>query len=152
MNPNHLFRLRNGALLVLLATPYCALAQTPADAALGNWLNDTKDVKTLFFKCGDKVCGKIVWMKEPNHPNGQPKLDVNNPDPKRRNQPILNLVPLRDFAFNGTNAWEDGKIYNGENGREYDCKLTLVGKNELEVRGYVGVPMLGKSMTWTRVP
>lgn len=144
-------RRRFAPLLGLLAAPFFARAQAPADAALGTWLTDTQDVKVQVFKCKDKLCGKIVWMKQPNEANGQHKLDPKNPDPQRRGQPILNSVLMRDFAFSGDNVWEDGKIYDARSGKDYSCKMTLVNKNELGVRGFVGFSMLGKTSTWTRV-
>ncbi len=58
---------------------------------------------------------------------------------------------MRDFAFSGDNVWEDGKIYDARSGKDYSCKMTLVNKNELGVRGFVGFSMLGKTSTWTRV-
>lgn len=146
MPANHLSRLA-----LLLAVPFWSFAPAPTDAASGTWLTATKDVKMRLFRCGDKLCGKIVWMQQPNEANGQPKLDLKNPHPKQRGQPQLNSTPMRDFTYDGHRTWADGKLYDGRTGREYACKLTLVSQNELEVRGYVGVSLLGKSTTWTRV-
>ncbi|AMR29405.1 hypothetical protein A0257_21430 [Hymenobacter psoromatis] len=139
-------------LALLLAVPFWSLAQAPADAALGTWLTESKDVKMRLFRCGDKLCGKIAWMQQPNEANGQPKRDLKNPDPTQRSQPQLNATPMRDFTYDGHRTWADGKLYDGRTGREYSGKLTLVSQNELEVRGYVGFSLLGKSTTWTRVP
>jgi uncharacterized protein (DUF2147 family) len=58
---------------------------------------------------------------------------------------------MYNFKYDGGNVWSDGKIYNPEDGKEYNCKMTLEGPNTLLVRGYVGISLFGKTQTWTRV-
>jgi uncharacterized protein (DUF2147 family) len=122
-----------------------------ADAILGNWLSAEKKSKIEIFKKGKKYFGKIVWMKEPNMKNGKPKLDFQNPDEKKRKQPILGLEILKDFVYDGDFEWEDGTIYDPRDGETYSCDMTLLeNKNELEIRGYIGISLFGKTTTWTR--
>ena len=132
-----------------LAAPLLASAQ--ADAAVGTWLNAEKDGKVLIYNCGDRLCGKIVWMKQPTGPDGRPLLDVQNPDAKLRNVPVLNSVLLKNFAFAGGNGWKDGTIYDARSGRTYSSKMTLVTKNKLDLRGFIGFSFIGQTTTWTRV-
>ena len=90
-------------------------------------------------------------MKEPLDPKtDKPRTDINNPDSKKKSVPILGLVNLRGFEFDGS-EWAEGKVYDPENGKEYSCKMTLKDPNTLDVRGYIGFSMLGRTETWKRV-
>jgi uncharacterized protein (DUF2147 family) len=95
--------------------------------------------------------GHIVWLKKPTHDNGKPKLDQNNPDINKRNNPILGLRIVLGFEYKGQNLWENGVIYDPENGRTYSCKAELIDTNTLAVRGYVGISLVGRTDNWTRV-
>ncbi|MEZ0538184.1 DUF2147 domain-containing protein [Fibrella arboris] len=122
------------------------------DAVLGTWLNGTKKGRIQIYKQGDKYFGKLVWLIEPNDPaTGKPKLDKNNPDASLKSRPLQNLNIMTGFSYDSGNVWEDGKIYNPEDGKTYSCKMTLKNPNTLDVRGYVGISLIGKSQTWTRV-
>jgi uncharacterized protein (DUF2147 family) len=128
-----------------LLVPAVSLANNSnADVILGEWLSQEKDGKISIFKQGDKFYGKISWGKTPG------KKDVNNPDPKLKNRDIVGLVILQDFKFNGS-TWEDGKIYDPKSGKTYDCIIKSKDNNKiLEIRGYIGSPIFGRTATWTR--
>ena len=133
--------------LTFLATRFCCLAQ--ADQIEHLWFNEEKTAKIQVYKATDnKFYGKIVWLKEPDR-DGKPKTDINNPDEKRRNDPELGLVVLKGFSKDGEHGYQDGKIYDPKNGKTYSCKMTLNG-NQLDVRGYVGFSLLGRTTKWTR--
>lgn len=117
---------------------------------IGRWYTTDNAGIVEIYQCGTKLCGKITWLKEPNQDNGKPKVDENNPDASKRNQPIIGLVILKGFVADGDNKWEDGEIYDPENGKTYSCKMSLNG-NTLEVRGYIGVSLFGRTEKWTRV-
>lgn len=130
----------------------CVFSQNNADACLGTWLTGSKKGHVQIYKQGDKYFGKIVWLKEPNDPaTGKPKLDAKNPDAQKKSLPILGLVNLRDFKYDGDNVWENGKIYDPENGKEYSCKMRLINANQLDVRGYIGISLMGRTDNWVRV-
>lgn len=122
------------------------------DAIVGTWLTGSKNGRVQIYKQGSQYFGKIVWLKEPNDPKtNQPKTDSNSPDSQKKAQPLLGLVNLRNFSYAGENVWDQGKVYDPENGKEYSCKLTLRNNNTLDVRGYVGISLLGRTDTWQRV-
>ena len=140
--------------LILLAP---IVVYAGADDILGVWDNQEKSAKIELFKCGEKYCGKIVWLKEPNYPEGSgegvpgtPKLDNNNPDPDQRKTPRLGLAIVRDFVHAGENKWVDGKVYDPKNGKTYSGKMTLVSPKQLEMRGFIGISLFGRTATWTR--
>lgn len=131
--------------MAMLVVPNISLANNSnSDVILGEWLSQEKDGKISIFKQGDKFYGKISWGKTPG------KKDVNNPDPKLKNRDIVGLVILQDFKFTGS-TWEDGKIYDPKSGKTYDCIIKSKDNNKiLEIRGYIGTPMFGRTATWTR--
>lgn len=113
------------------------------------WFNQEKTAKIQVYKAKDnKFYGKIIWLQEPEK-GGKPKVDEHNPDAKQRNQPILGLVVLKGFVKDGDHGYEDGTIYDPKNGKTYSCKITYKGST-LDVRGYVGISMLGRTTTWTK--
>ncbi len=127
------------------------LAQVKADDIVGVWLTAGKEpAKIQIFKSGEKYFGKITWLTYPEE-NGKPRIDNNNPDRTKRNNQIIGLVILNGFQFDGKEEWEDGRIYDPENGKTYSCYLSLKDRITLNVRGYVGISLFGRTETWTRV-
>lgn len=137
-------------LVVLLALFSCSVWAQKADAILGAWTNANGQDHILIYNRGDKFFGKLDWIKFPNDENGKPKTDKNNPDPALRSRPDLGLELLKDFTFDGDNVYSGGTIYDPKNGKTYSCKMTLDG-NKLIIRGYIGISLFGRSVTWTRV-
>ncbi|MEZ0487319.1 DUF2147 domain-containing protein [Fibrella aquatica] len=137
-------------LVTFLATAFRS-SDNP-DAVVGTWLNGTKKGRVQIYKQGNKYFGKLIWLIEPNDPaTGKPKLDFRNPDDKLKSRPMMNLNIMTGFTYDGDNVWDDGKIYNPEDGKTYSCKMTLKNPNTLDVRGYMGISLIGKTQTWTRV-
>ena len=48
------------------------------------------------------------------------------------------------------NEWEEGKIYDPKSGNDYSCEIKMTDANTLEVRGYVGISMFGRTDVWKR--
>lgn len=119
------------------------------DAVSGIWYNEKKTAKIKIYKATDGLYyGKIDWLKIPNR-NGKPKVDFHNPDKSKRNNPILGLTILKGFKKADEDLFDDGTVYDPENGKTYSCKITVVDDN-LEVRGYVGISLFGRTTTWTK--
>lgn len=140
--------LRSLLMLVLLgAASGVAIAQ---DAIERIWYNQEKTAKVQIFKATDgKYYGKIVWLKEPNNEEGKPKVDKNNPDIAKKSTPLMGLQLLKGFKKDGDNEYADGTIYDPKNGKTYSCKITRKGET-LDVRGYVGISLIGRTTTWTK--
>jgi uncharacterized protein (DUF2147 family) len=128
------------AALALIATP--VLAQTAEDA-IGVWENPENKSHTEFYKCGDGVCGKIVKVVD-----GQ-KTDDKNPDPAKRNRPIVGLVIMEGAKKAGPNKWA-GTVYIRTEGKSYSGTVTVKSKNELDLSGCVAA-IFCKTTTLTRV-
>lgn len=129
---------------------FASVAWAQSVSPLGVWTNQEGKAKFEIYKCGDNLCGKIVSLKEPNR-NGKAKVDEHNPDTKYQNRPLMGLVFLKGFQYDGNNKWDDGTIYDPESGKTYSCYMKMLGKNVMEVKGYIGISLIGRAQTWTRV-
>lgn len=135
------------ALMLGLALPVHA---EPAPQVVGRWLSEARDGVIDIYPCGDKLCGKLVWIKTPFDREGKPMTDINNPKPELRSRPRCNLVMLGEFKPTGPNEWGDGWIYDPGSGKTYDAKMRLDADGTLKLRGYVGISLFGETQTWTR--
>jgi uncharacterized protein (DUF2147 family) len=153
----------NGLFVLLLFTGTLSLraeaadTNAPGDAILGIWHTTEDKSQVQVFKEDDKYFAKIVSLKEPAWPEGdkegmagKPKNDRRNPSPKLRSRPIAGLLFMNDFLYSGRNLWSGGRVYDPECGKTYKCKMSLIATNRLEVHGYVGVSLLGRTVVWTR--
>lgn len=137
------------AAVVLAIAVVGVCAADEGDAILGKWLTAGEKSVVEIYKCGERYCGKIVWLKEPLDKEGKEKLDTKNPDETKRGRKILGLQILSGFKYKGDNKWGDGRIYDPEKGKTYKCKAKLEGDN-LKLRGYIGFSLIGRTTTWTR--
>ncbi|HVW15733.1 MAG TPA: DUF2147 domain-containing protein [Mucilaginibacter sp.] len=121
-----------------------------ADAILGTWANKSGEDHILIYKKGNKYFGKLDWLKYPNDETGRPKTDKKNPDEKLHSRPLFGLELLQDFTYEGDNLYDDGTIYDPKSGKTYTCKMTLEG-DKLNIRGYIGISLFGRTEIFTRV-
>jgi uncharacterized protein (DUF2147 family) len=141
-----------GLLVLTMWSGIAAVAQShKADDILGTWLNEEATGKIQLYKENGKYFGKVVWLKEPNDKvTGKPRTDVENPVEKLRSNPLVGLVNMRDFTFDGKEEWSGGTIYDPKNGKTYKCYIRFDSPNKLKVRGYIGVSLIGRSTFWTK--
>jgi uncharacterized protein (DUF2147 family) len=133
--------------LFCIASVRQALAQSK-DAIERYWYDEAKTAKILIYKAEDgKYYGRIAWLKNPER-DGVPKTDHKNPDKRKRSNPLMGLVILKGFTKKGTSAFEGGSIYDPNNGKTYSCIMTHKGEI-LEVRGYIGISMFGRTAHFT---
>lgn len=127
-----------------------------AAGILGTWTTEGAKSQVEIFSCGEKICAKIVSLKEPLYldakdgPVGTVKTDRNNHDQAKQKKTILGLQIMEGFTPTGEGTWGNGTIYDPENGKTYQCKATLDGPNRLKVRGFIGIAMIGRTTVWTR--
>jgi uncharacterized protein (DUF2147 family) len=126
-----------------------AIGENNPKNIIGFWLSEKKDGKVEFYQSGDKYFGRLVWASNLVDAKGNPRKDALNPDEKMKGRPLLNAVIFTDFIYkNG--QWEDGKIYDPTSGKTYSAILK-VENNNLVIRGYIGIPLLGKTKVWERI-
>ena len=84
-------------------------------------------------------------------PSTEPNCNLCTDD--RKDKPKIGMEIIRGGQQgDGKAVWEGGKILDPENGKNYSARLTPIeGGKKLEVRGYIGTPLLGRSQTWIRI-
>ncbi len=115
----------------------------------GTWLSGDGGTKVHISNCGGKLCGKVVWLKEPiDSKTGKPKTDALNPDPAKQSRPMIGLQVVQGLTPNGTDRWS-GQIYNADDGKTYAANMQLTGESTAKVEGCV-LGILCKGQTWKR--
>ena len=132
--------------LIAAYTGSLAQKSVAADDITGTWISHLEKGHVEITRDGDKYSGKIIWLKVPTYSDGTPKIDKNNPDQTKREQPLVGLVVLKDLVF-VKDHWENGSIYDPESGKTYSCRITKKD-DKLDLRGYVGVSQIGRTQTW----
>ena len=124
--------------LALLAPVAAQAPQAPpAGDVAGLWIDHTGQGAVEIAPCGDRVCGRVVWLKNPAHKSKSGKL-------------ICGTQVLGDLKAYPNNAWEAGWIYNPEDEERFSAALKLMSANVLQVTGYLGVKLLGETYPWKR--
>jgi uncharacterized protein (DUF2147 family) len=145
------------ALLVL------AISQARAADPYGVWLTESGNGHVEIYPCAiaanGPICAKVIWLKDAVNPDKSRAKsmdevrDVLNEDPALRNRKILGLEFMSGFqkSPDEKDVWSDGHIYNAEDGKTYRARITVLDDKTLRLRGYVIIPLLGKTEIWQRV-
>jgi uncharacterized protein (DUF2147 family) len=139
-------------LLLIVSTVLLALALPAAEASddqaaliLGNWLTEPRDgIIQISMSADGSYQGKIVGGNNPQ------RQDQHNPDPARRSQLLLGQTIVQGMKYDGEGRWSGGTIYDPDSGRTYKCRLERLDADRLQVRGFIGFALLGRSQVWTR--
>lgn len=136
--------------VALIAAPFAALAQqTP----VGTWTtiddatNKPKSVVEIYEAPNGSLTGKVLQVLQSDK---GPNPKCTECDGDRKNQPVEGMVILWGIAGTGK-EWKGGKILDPATGKVYSAKMTLSDDGKaLEVRGFMGFSLLGKTQTWQR--
>lgn len=133
--------------LVLLMPLSMAQAKQVYDPT-GYWLTENERAVIYVKNCDQGLCGSIHWIIE-----GGMQFDEFNPDINRHQDPLCRRQIMSGFSQNAQNPnkWSGGEIYKADEGDTYDANLTVLSKDKMKLRGYIGISLLGKTQTWTRV-
>jgi uncharacterized protein (DUF2147 family) len=129
-----------GALALLV--PFMLRAQ--AYGVLGNWQDPTGSVIHI-DRCGADVC---LWIASLS-PTAPSDKDIHNPDPAQRGNALCGLKIGSGFSLRDQDHAAGGMLYDPKSGRTYHGMMTAEGA-KLQLRGYVGISLFGRSETWTR--
>ncbi len=110
-----------------------------SEKIVGIWFTDDKTSKIQIYKNNSQYFGKIIWMS-----TVESKEDL-------KVKPKIGYQIFRKFTFEGKNVWSGGQVSDPRSGMTVSGKMTLKDENTLNVRGYVGAPMFGKTVTLLRV-
>lgn len=136
--------------LLLLLFLLGGMASMHAQSIVGKWktIDDKtgieKSIVEIFEQDG-KYFGKVLKILNPEKADGKcdkcPGLD--------KGKPIQGLVIIKNMKKDGDEL-SGGKITDPESGKEYKCHIKLNGKDKLDVRGYIGISLVGRTQTWVR--
>jgi len=92
------------------------------------------------------LIGKVTKLFNPS------KTICSDCQGERKDKPILGMIVMEDLKKDTTpGLWSNGNIIDPKNGKQYHCNIQVMSHGEkLKVRGYVGVPLFGRSQTWLR--
>lgn len=136
--PRHLFA------FILCAALAAAGAEARSPTVLGYWREPGGSVIRI-APCDHRLCVEIAGLSTGNHP----LIDRRNPDPRLRNRPLCGLRIGAGFVEVDPQHARNGHLYDPRSGRTYSGQMTAEG-NSLRLRGYVGLPMFGRTQTWVR--
>jgi glucans biosynthesis protein C len=124
-----------------------------ATPPLGRWYAEGGSAQVEIRPCEDQLCGRVVWLRSPWDEFGCELRDRYNPDTTLQDRPVLGLDILSGLAKapDEDGVWRGGAIYDPSSGRTYSCQAELAGPDRLELRGYYGIPLLGRTTRWFRV-
>jgi uncharacterized protein (DUF2147 family) len=125
---------------------WAGAAQVRAQSAsvLGDWVEPTGSVIHIDH-CGSHVCLWIVVLGG----EAKAKTDIYNPNPSLRGRPLCGLKIGSGFTLLDGEHAADGVLYDPKTGKTYHGRFTAEGA-ALDLRGYVGIPLFGRSQRWTR--
>lgn len=135
-----------GAAALLTAA---AFAQPAAGGQLGRWLTESGNLEVDIAPCGAALCGTVVRVLA-NRSMSSPGAEMAPAD----SRPALGMALLSGFVPSEEGQWKGelkGQIYNRENGKTYSALMTHPAADQLVIRAYVGLPLLGKTQIWRRV-
>jgi uncharacterized protein (DUF2147 family) len=119
------------AVAAILAGAGALPGAASAQEVLGTWLRENGESRVRISKCGEALCGTVVWLKNPAESKSKVGQRV-----------------FYDMAPNGANAWS-GKAFNPEDGKTYAGKMSLSG-NSLTTAGCVAGGLICRSVSWSR--
>jgi uncharacterized protein (DUF2147 family) len=122
------------AFVAFTLVPALFESASAASDPTGIWMNDTGRGAVEIKKCGDAMCGNVVWVKSTADADGCGK-------------PVIG-----DVKSVGGGRWDNGWIFSPEKGRKYDVELTPLANGNLKVVGYAGMKFLSKTMIWKPAP
>lgn len=145
-------------LLLLLWLPFAlasaasaATAQDPTPVGLWRSIDDETGKPRALIRIYEQD-GKLFGKVEDGLVKGEsPDQVCDKCTDERKGMKKLGLVIIRNLVRDG-DVWEGGDILDPDNGKVYRCRLRVVDDNRsLEVRGYIGFALLGRTQVWERV-
>lgn len=138
-------------LLGVLAAVFLAAPATGAPSAAspsskpsveGEWITQSGNLAVAIAPCGQALCGTVSRVLG-NRSMADPAKAMSGPEPAVGLLILSDLEPVEDGGFKG-------RILNRENGKTYDCRISLQPDDVLKVRAYRLMPLFGKTQVWTR--
>ena len=138
-------------LLLVAAPSLCAQDSAPRfDPFIGRWLTSSKRGVIEISNCGGTLCARVIGLSPNRDTSGELFRDGHNPDPASRNRLICGSEVFNSLRWNEQREAWIGRLYDAENGKEYEGRLTVERPGIMRVRGsLVGFSWLSETVMWT---
>ena len=137
-------------LLCLLTSTVASIAFAQSPAGAWKTVDDATGKEKAIIRiteAGGVFTGKIEKLLDPTKQDSK----CDECTDSRKGQPVLGMTIIRNIK-KGESHWDGGDILDAANGKVYRARLTLSDDNKkLDVKGYIGTPLFGRTQTWTRV-
>lgn len=121
-----------------------------ANVLLGEWWTADNEGRVRFTRGADGSFWGTTTCCTPAKPTpDNPGKDIHNPDPKLRGRSTVGIVIIWKLAYED-GEYSGGYVYNPRDGKTYRFAVEIVNDGTIEVRGYLGIPLLGSSQIWKR--
>lgn len=144
--------LLNGFFALLLVWPQLAIAQTSAPVGLWKTIDDATGKERSYVRIveiDDELQGKVEKLFP--FPGDDPENLCEKCKGELKDKPVVGMTILWGLK-NEDGVWKGGHIMDPDNGKTYRCKMTLSEDGrELNVRGFIGISLIGRTQTWLRV-
>lgn len=127
--------------------------QSSAGGIAGDWrtIDDvtgkTKSIVRIEQTADGEYEGTVMEIL---HSDRGPNPLCDDCEGERKGQPIKGMVILWGLKESKENRYKGGEILDPKNGKIYKAKLKLREDGDLEVRGFIGFSLLGRSQVWKR--
>jgi len=142
------------SLMLLSFLSLGAFAQRSATDITGKWktIDDkTGKAKSIvqIYEQGGKAYGKVIEILNPDRKDAV--CDKCADSDSRKNQRIDGMIIMMGLE-KCDDDWDDGTILDPDNGKVYDCKMWVGDDGKLQVRGYIGWSLIGRTQVWLPMP
>ena len=135
---------------VIFVTVSSAAAQSSTPVGTWKTVNERGEPEAVvrIVEVAGELRGTVEKVYAPPAPEANPMCIACSGE--RKDQPVIGMQILAGLRWDGE-QYSGGEILDPNNGRSYRCLLRLTdGGRKLEVRGYVGVSLLGRTQVWLR--
>src|SRR5690606_12263286 len=123
-----------------------------SQSVTGTWktIDDKTKKEKSYVKLYETKSGKIQGDVSKILTKGKEDAKCTDCKGDKKDKPIQGMTIMWGMEKSG-DEWINGRILDPNSGKEYSCKMKLKDKNTLEVRGFMGISLLGRTQTWYRV-
>lgn len=139
---------------VALMANFSAYAASPADSPVGLWrtIDDRTGKPRSLIRIIEHDGTFQGVIEKGLGPNDQDDAVCDKCPGQRKGQPLRGMAIVTGLVPSGDQAYSGGEILDPDEGKVYKCKITLKENgSKLDVRGYIGVSLFGRTQTWLRV-